>query len=781
MNPLLELLRQSPGAQPAPSGDTTTSDCFFAQGSLPADCLSVEIDPLGPLQQPLSPAQAQALHALSEPARFGLREQTLLDTDVRHTGEVDADRLGLHWQSGAFAALQHDVARALGVERLDAWLHNLLIYGPGQFFKPHQDTERHPGMVATLVLVWPSPHIGGELRVRFGQQEGRLASQHLQAQELRWFAFYADCRHEVLPVEEGWRVVLSFDLVVPSHSARPAIPAPLQGAVAAALREQFGIDGEAPRQRPWVLLLDHDYTEHGLRWPLLKGDDRWRVAALCTAAEALGLRVNLALAELHESWSTQPVFRSRRGYNGRGHDEPTDEVEPEELINDELSLDFWVDAQDRVGPRRSLAIGRDDMVCLVETGKAHLVDEQYEGYMGNYGDTLDYWYRRAALVIRTPMADERDRFELDFDAALDDALQLARESARDPTRLVVLAERVQAASRALTDAVSARGRVLFDAYAEIAAALPEPEAASALMSPFDPARLEAPDAEVLARLGQQRDTDWVRGLLRRWYDPNARRWGELAFWQAGWKMSLRDMPRLWPQPLPEFIAAALQAGWPDAVLDEWFEGCLRLLTRLEQACAQVTPANRLSLQVGLLSALGELAQALVLCIEDEAAPGERHLQSLIHQILVHPQLYPLPSLRPVVEAMGAWSTRWPAQAPLRTQVVTALRHALAQAERAPDDHNLRGVAWTCRCTDCAGLIAWAESPAAQPLVMAMAEPRRRHVEEKFAESGAPLTATTLRQGSPHKLVLGKPADLQARDRVQRERWARDLAALEKFG
>lgn len=776
MNPLLELLRRSPGAQAAPSADATASDSFFAQGSLPADCLSVEIDPLGPLPQPLPPALAQALHALSEPAHFGLREQTLLDTGVRHTGEVSADRLGLHWQSGAFAALQHDVARALGVERLDAWLHNLLIYGPGQFFKPHQDTERHPGMVATLVLVWPSPHIGGELRVRLGQEEGRLASQHLQTQALRWFAFYADCQHEVLPVDEGWRVVLSFDLVVPQQAVRPAIPAPLQNAVAAALREQFGLAGDEPRRSPWVLLLDHEYTEHGLRWPLLKGDDRWRVAALRTAAETLGLRVHLALAELHETWSTQPVLRSRTGRNGRGYDEPTDEVEADELVDEAVSLDFWVDAQDRVGPRRSLAIRRDDMVCLVETGEAHLVDEQYEGYMGNYGETLDYWYRRAALVIRTPLVDERDRFELDFDAALDDARQLARESARDPAQGAVLAERVQAASRALSAGVSAQGRALLAAYSEIAAALPEPEAATALMSPFDPARLEAPDAEVLARLGRQRGTDWLCGLLRVWYAPNARHWGALASWQPGWRISL-DVPRLWPQPLPAFTAAALRAGWPGEVFDEWFEACLRLLARFDHASRQATPANRMNLQAGLLEAISELAQALVL----RADAGERHLQALIDQILANPALYPPQSLRPVVEATGALGARWPVNATLQMQVISALRTALAEPGRAPHDHSLRSITWTCNCTDCAGLIAWAESPAAQPLVMAMAESRRRHVAEKFAEAGAPLTATTLRQGSPHKLVLGKPADLLARDRVQRERWQRDLAVLEKLG
>jgi hypothetical protein len=69
-------------------------------------------------------------------------------------------------------------------------------------------------------LAWPSAHIGGPLRVRHGSGEFAFSSQQLgHSSELRWCAFYADCRHEVLPVEEGWRVALTFDLVVPAAAA----------------------------------------------------------------------------------------------------------------------------------------------------------------------------------------------------------------------------------------------------------------------------------------------------------------------------------------------------------------------------------------------------------------------------------------------------------------------------------------------------------------------------------------------------------------------------------
>ena len=81
------------------------------------------------------------------------------------------------------------------------------------------------------------------------------------------------------------------------------------------------------------MLLDHEYTERGLRWPLLKGQDRPRVAALCAAAAALGLAPRLALADIHQNW-TATVRSSGRGRASTG------EPERDELIDESLSLSF---------------------------------------------------------------------------------------------------------------------------------------------------------------------------------------------------------------------------------------------------------------------------------------------------------------------------------------------------------------------------------------------------------------------------------------------------------
>ena len=106
------------------------------------------------------------------------------------------------------------VAAGLGLpaERLGTELYKLLVYRPGGFFAEHRDTEKVPGMVATLSLSLPTPGAGGELVVRHAAREATLDMAALEPSELLFAAFYSDCPHEVLPVRDGHRVSLVFNL-----------------------------------------------------------------------------------------------------------------------------------------------------------------------------------------------------------------------------------------------------------------------------------------------------------------------------------------------------------------------------------------------------------------------------------------------------------------------------------------------------------------------------------------------------------------------------------------
>jgi hypothetical protein len=134
----------------------------------------LSVQGLGLLSLPFQESQLAPLLARAELAPFGRGELTVTDTAVRKTWQIDAAQIsfgGRKWQ----VSLDAIVARAchgLGVsEPVSGQLYKLLIYDTGSFFVEHRDTEKAPGMFATLVLVLPSLYSGGELLIRHGGRE----------------------------------------------------------------------------------------------------------------------------------------------------------------------------------------------------------------------------------------------------------------------------------------------------------------------------------------------------------------------------------------------------------------------------------------------------------------------------------------------------------------------------------------------------------------------------------------------------------------------------------
>ena len=293
--------------------DAEAPGSFSAQILAPADALQVEVVGLGAVQTPVRAPLAKKLIAVARPAKFGRAEQTLTDTSVRDTWEITPDLVTLDgpaWEATLGAVLD-DVRDELGLPpttTLRAELHSMLVYGKGQFFLPHQDSEKDDAMVGTLVVSLPSAHTGGELVVEHG---GESVTYRTSKEELSFVAFYADCRHEVKPVKSGYRVTLTFNLLADGETdAQGAGPV---ADLARCLTEHFATpatprygrtDLDPPNRL--VYLLDHEYTQRGLSWNRLKGADAERAALLRAAAERAGCEAVLALAEVKETWDAWP-------------------------------------------------------------------------------------------------------------------------------------------------------------------------------------------------------------------------------------------------------------------------------------------------------------------------------------------------------------------------------------------------------------------------------------------------------------------------------------------
>ncbi len=147
-----------------------TQGAFSAKKTTDSDDLHIEINPIGRLTFPLKPGVVKKLIKEARPATFGWRDKTCLDTNVRDVWKIPKSRVRIdkrRWNKTLKPTVDK-LKVELGLPEqstLRAELHDVLIYAPGQFFLSHQDSEKCDGMVATLVVVLPSPHSGGTLIV----------------------------------------------------------------------------------------------------------------------------------------------------------------------------------------------------------------------------------------------------------------------------------------------------------------------------------------------------------------------------------------------------------------------------------------------------------------------------------------------------------------------------------------------------------------------------------------------------------------------------------------
>jgi hypothetical protein len=144
------------------------------------------------------------------------RRADATDSRVRHTWEVPKSRVTIdkQWRNQTLTPMLAVLRDDLGVPqgcRLKAKLHSVLVYAPGKFFMPHQDSEKSHAMVGTLSVIPPRISEGRPAGDRARRLQGDLPTFR---QAPTFAAFYADCRHEVRPVRSGYRVVLTYNLML---------------------------------------------------------------------------------------------------------------------------------------------------------------------------------------------------------------------------------------------------------------------------------------------------------------------------------------------------------------------------------------------------------------------------------------------------------------------------------------------------------------------------------------------------------------------------------------
>ncbi|MET8129853.1 2OG-Fe(II) oxygenase [Streptomyces sp. NPDC005065] len=816
--------------------DTSPTGTFSTELSLPASDLRLDVDGFGPLPFPLRADKVKRLIATARRAKFGKGEATLSDPSVRDTWELTPEQFtvgGDRWQARLDSALDQ-IQDRLGLSpaaRLTARPHSLLLYGKGQFFLPHQDSEKDDAMIGTLVVSLPTTHSGGELVIHHG---GTSRSYRASADDLGLVAFYADCRHEVTPVTRGYRVTLTFDLLVEKPAGDGAAgPGPV-AEVAACLTSHFTTPA-TPRYsyRPLpppgrlVHLLDHEYTRRSLHWDQLKGADQHHAAVLRAAAEAADCEAVLALVDVKETWDAYPEGEDPwdRYDSSYYYDDDDDEdvaeagnrtsSEPEyvlnDLIDDEVTLTWWTLPGRRGGESVALHVP-DEELCATTPNKAlKPYESAYEGYMGNYGNTLDRWYHRSAVVLWPREQAFATRAEARPAEALDDLHQrltsgdtaaAARTDAAslEPFWSGVVASTVRAGTTSTGPAYgsgSGDGDGDGDGAADgtsldrmlglalrIAPLLDDPALAATLLSPLPLESLTPAHADALATACTHHGAQWSGPLLSAWFGEPSRH--------------MDRGRREWTRHLPGIVRALEAAGAGQAAQQltaetwKWLDSLLKYWTTVRHT-AQRTPSL-----AGLAAPLARLSRCAGGSLPATIRKTLRGYDDTVLECMVPAVLTPRPQDDPGPPMSG------PPGPGITDGLTTALAHdcverleaLLARPERTADDWSItwsahppergrgqrRGPAphtgpAGCGCELCTTLESFLTSPTRCSHEWPLAQPRRQHIHQLIDTAALPVRHVTRRLGRPYTLVLTKTDRLFTDERDRRTRAAADLTRL----
>ena len=758
---------------------------FASRGTAAANDLDLEVRGVGRIRFPVTPGVARRLCKVARPARHGFKDETRLDPRVRDTWEIAKNRISIdksRWMKTLAPQLDR-ICSDLGLptgSRLEAQLHNLLVYAPGQFFAPHQDTEKTDDMIGTLTVSLPSRFTGGIMSIEHHGAKMRVGGSK---RRLTFVAFYADCRHEVLPIKEGYRVVLTYNLIVKGNGTVGGAASTDIKALAHSVREFFTkpVDprwkgdsrGGHPPDR-LVYLLDHEYTQRGLQWERLKSADAQRAAALRTVAAELDCEIFLALADVHETWSCEEEDSGYSRYGGQFFGDDDDDEESDEgglnqlsdlnltdFIERDVELRHWLG----LGGRWEAVAAHVDAAELCFTKPSTELDpfeSEHEGYMGNYGNTVEHWYHRAAVVLWPRERTFVIRAKASPQWGIAEVAKALR--GRNPAAAIALAQRLapfwpHAAARTEKPA-------LFDATLKVAAKLADASIATALLQPFALTGLTPKAALRLTGLLEAYGLDWCRALLQNWtseesHEPLTKRllWMESTLAILCRALCVHDSP----------VGREL-AGW---LLTEQWAWLLEQSRQIRQHASAKDVTREM---------LG-LCKPILRIIESSQATQQPELSDHVIAFLTTdtselPVQVPIGLLRNA-KAHHAPSTlrNWGLRS-VHAHCLQAITVRLAMPMRADNDWSIQ-TQIRCSCRLCESLTLYLRAANEVRFEWRLAKDLRSHIHRTIDSYDLPVTHITRRTGSPFTLVLEKTAAIFKRDAAERQSLHEEFAWLRK--
>ena len=357
--------------------------------------------------------------------------------------------------------------------------------------------------------------------------------------------------------------------------------------------------------------------------------------------------------------------------------------------------------------------------------------------MGNYGNTVDRWYRRAAIVLWPEERDFIARAEADRVAAIAE-LDAQLNNGED-------LERARADARGLVGLLGNGSTSLLPALLPVADALDEAEVAHELLTRPSGEGLTAQCAAALAAVAERYGDAWTRRIVESWFPVGGYhhgRWG----WVNG--------------TLPDLAAALRQVGAD------------RVVAHL---CRQIWASHSVEISAGLVPGPQARAARMAPLVAPSAALFRAADAALVEEFvgaLAACGDGALDLELPLLRSLGV-----DIPSSLADDAVRRLEGLLAIPPRPADDWS---IVWSgCSCELCEILRNFLADRSVTELDWPLRTDRRQHIHQRIDAAELPVTHRTIRMGSPYTLRLAKQPDLHAREAEQRRQLIADLAWLRR--
>ena len=169
----------------------------------------------------------ETIKSIANPSKFDLGTETVSDSNIRVCSELDNKKFSILFngkQNEPLSSKDHSfleqIRQSLSPQTpfIVAEPYKFLLYEKGSFFKSHVDTPRTKNQFGSLIVSLPvaQSHKGGDFLLYFADDQMKWNKNGMNNEcECEYIAFYSDVQHEIKPITEGVRCVITLNLMAP--------------------------------------------------------------------------------------------------------------------------------------------------------------------------------------------------------------------------------------------------------------------------------------------------------------------------------------------------------------------------------------------------------------------------------------------------------------------------------------------------------------------------------------------------------------------------------------